>query len=289
MGAMAFATSAGFSGQLPGHQRLASWSSRCATTPRARSATATTGPRRASGRAAGRRGGGAGGGPPHAGQAGLAQGAHLRGAGDLLARRRPQRARAAGGGDLRRGGLAQEQLPGPARGDAGRLAAGHRRRRSAAAAGARARGRSTARAWPPGATWWSTRGVLRPSSATPIRRASCGRPSTGSAGRGVGGSPHVTTSNFILRAGQDAGRRAGEARARPLRHRADGLRLQRRDRRLLAGRRRLLDREGRARLPGQRGHHLGQLRRPLEGDRRRSATTSTPARRCSARASGWPA
>ena len=32
-----------------------------------------------------------------------------------------------------------------------------------------------------------------------------GRASTGSAGRGVGGSPHVTTSNFILRAGQDAG------------------------------------------------------------------------------------
>jgi PmbA protein len=31
-----------------------------------------------------------------------------------------------------------------------------------------------------------------------------GRQSTGSAGRGIGGGPHVTTSNFILRAGQTA-------------------------------------------------------------------------------------
>ncbi len=94
------------------------------------------------------------------------------------------------------------------------------------------------------------------------------RQSTGSAGRGVGGSPHVTTSNFILRRRQDPGGRSGEARPRLLRHRADGLRLQRGHRRLLAGRRRLLDREGRARVPGQRGDHLGQLRRPVERHRR---------------------
>jgi PmbA protein len=33
-----------------------------------------------------------------------------------------------------------------------------------------------------------------------------GRPSTGSAGRGIGGGPHVTTTNFVLRAGRTAAR-----------------------------------------------------------------------------------
>ena len=66
-----------------------------------------------------------------------------------------------------------------------------------------------------------------------------------------------------------AGRRDRAPRPRPLRHRSDGLRLQRRDRRLLARRGRLLDRARRARLPGHRDHRFARLRRSLEAGRRR--------------------
>ena len=134
------------------------------------------------GGAAGRRGGRAGGGPAHAGQAGLAQGADRRGAGDLLARRRPQRAGPAGRGDVRRGGLAQEQLPGPARGDADRLAADHGGRRSAAARGRPARGPSTARGWPPARNVVVEAGVLRTFLCDTYSARKLERPSTGSAG-----------------------------------------------------------------------------------------------------------
>ena len=66
-----------------------------------------------------------------------------------------------------------------------------------------------------------------------------------------------TTSNFILQKGTtNAGRDRRRRRARPLRDRDDGLRLQRRHRRLLARRGRLPHRERQARPPGQRDHHL---------------------------------
>lgn len=44
-------------------------------------------------------------------------------------------------------------------------------------------------------------GVLRTFLCDVFSARKLGRRSTGSAGRGIGGSPHVTTSNFILRAG----------------------------------------------------------------------------------------
>ena len=89
MGASAFATSAGFSGSYRGHQRR-----RSSVEP---VCDDEDGKKRngyywtvvaLQGAAAGRRGGGPGGGAPHGGQAGVAQGGHLRGAGDLLARGR---------------------------------------------------------------------------------------------------------------------------------------------------------------------------------------------------------
>jgi PmbA protein len=45
-------------------------------------------------------------------------------------------------------------------------------------------------------------GVLRTFLCDTYAGRKLGRPSTGSAGRGIGGGPHVTTSNFILRPGQ---------------------------------------------------------------------------------------
>jgi PmbA protein len=45
-------------------------------------------------------------------------------------------------------------------------------------------------------------GVLRTFLCDVFSARKLGRRSTGSAGRGVGGGPHVTTSNFILRSGR---------------------------------------------------------------------------------------
>jgi len=47
-------------------------------------------------------------------------------------------------------------------------------------------------------------GVLRTFLCDVYAARKLGRKSTASAGRGVGGGPHVTTSNFILRAGTTA-------------------------------------------------------------------------------------
>jgi PmbA protein len=44
-------------------------------------------------------------------------------------------------------------------------------------------------------------GILRAFLCDTYAGRKLGRPSTGSAGRGIGGGPHVTTSNFILRPG----------------------------------------------------------------------------------------
>ena len=49
-------------------------------------------------------------------------------------------------------------------------------------------------------------GVLKTFLCDTYAGRKLGRPSTGSAGRGIGGSPHVTTSNFILRAGKTPAR-----------------------------------------------------------------------------------
>lgn len=49
-------------------------------------------------------------------------------------------------------------------------------------------------------------GVLKTFLCDTYAGRKLGRPSTGSAGRGIGGSPHVSTSNFILRAGKTPAR-----------------------------------------------------------------------------------
>ena len=234
VGATAFATSAGFSGGYRGTLRVARRSSRCATTPTARSATASTGPRRASrpGSRTPRR-----------------SGSRPRGARSpswARARSRPARcrsifsadaargaARPARGRDVGRRDLARVELPGRPR-----RARRSRRRwstivddpllraRPGLAAVRRRRAGDAAR------TCWSSEGVLRTYLCDVYAARKLGRRSTGSAARGIGGSPHVTTSNFILRAGRTPAADLREDRSRPLRHRPDGLRLQRRDRRL---------------------------------------------------------
>ena len=207
MGAVAFATSAGFSGSYRGTNVVASWSSRSATTRAARSATATTGPRRAStarllddeavGLEAARRTLAKLGSrkvatcevpvifSPDAGRSVLGQLAGV----------------ISGGAVWRKSSyLAQREgtpvasplvtiVDDPLLPRGARLAAVRRRGPGHPRQHDRRRGRAA-----------------RPSCATPTPARKLGRPSTGSAGRGIGGSPHVTTSNFILRAGQDPGR-----------------------------------------------------------------------------------
>ena len=117
------------------------------------------------------------------------------------------------------------------------------RRRSAAAARARLARRSTAKGCRAARTCSSRRGCCGRSSATSTPRASWGggRPGRRRGHRWRSARRRRPTS--IFRAGAHAGGRARTTRARPLRHRPDGLRLQRGHRRLLARGGRLLDRE----------------------------------------------
>ena len=86
---------------------------------------------------------------------------------------------------------------------------------------------------------------------------------TGHAHRGVSSSPSPGSYNLHLEAGEaDAGRADLRHQAGILRHRPDRLRRQRRHRRLQPRRLRLLDREWRDHLCGERGHD----RRPSVGD-----------------------
>ena len=86
--------------------------------------------------------------------------------------------------------------------------------------GAGLAGRSTATACRPARTRVVDKGVLGTVLCDVYSARKLGRPSTGSAGRGIGGNPGPTTSNLIMAAGQhDAGRAAARHQARPLRHR----------------------------------------------------------------------
>ena len=96
-----------------------------------------------------------------------------------------------------------------------------------------------------------------------------GRASNGCAGRGVGGAPHVTTSNFILQAGTTKPEAILGGITRGL-YVTDmmgfGFNAVTGDFSRGAGG--FLDRERRARTPGQRGHHRRQLRRSVDRHRR---------------------
>ena len=111
-------------------------------------------------------------------------------------------------------------------------------------------------------------GLLRTYLCDVYAARKLGRRSTGSAARGIGGSPHVGVSNLILRPG-----------------RTPAAELERIDRGLYVtdlmgfgfngvtgdysqGAGRLLDRTRRARVPGHGDHRVRQLRRAVEGDRR---------------------
>ncbi len=110
-------------------------------------------------------------------------------------------------------------------------------------------------------------GVLRTFLCDVYSARKLGRRSTGSAGawrRRRAACEHV---ELRLARGQDAAGRAGTPGPGTLRHRSHGLRLQPRDRRLVARRERLLDRQRQPRPSGQRDHHLDQLRRSVEEHR----------------------
>ena len=119
------------------------------------------------------------------------------------------------------------------------------------------------------------KGMLRTYLCDSYSARKLGRESTASASRGGGAGVGPSTSNFVLQPGTDSNEAIVKAtHARALRHRDDGLRLQRRDRRLLARRLRLLDRERRARVSRQRGDHLAQRRRAVADGSTPSAATS---------------
>ena len=184
-------------------------------------------------------------------------------------------------GGLRHGQLhlAQVELPRRPRGDARRERSRDHRRRSAHPA--RARLAPLRRRGPPRAAQRRRREGHRSgrTSATATPRASSAapdRPARRAAAAAASGPPRRTSSSSPAPT-QRRRHRAGDA-ARPLRDRDDGLRLQRRDRRLLARRLRLLDRGRRARVPGERGDHLAQRRRALAAHRRRRRR-SRPAQR----------
>ncbi len=145
--------------------------------------------------------------------------------------------------------LAQVELPRRPRGDARRERSRDHRRRSAHPARARLARRSTARASRAATNVVVEKGMLRTYLCDSYSARKLGRESTASASRGGGAGVGPSTSNFVLQPGTDSNEAIVKAHAaRPLRDRDDGLRLQRRDRRLLARRLRLLDRERRARL-----------------------------------------
>ena len=135
-------------------------------------------------------------------------------------------------------------------------------------------------------TCWSRRGMLRTFLCDVYAARKLGRRSTGSAARGIGGSPHVDHVEPHPAAGHGRRRRSSSRSSAGLyvtdlmgfgfnavtgdfSHGAGGFWIEKR----------------RARLPGQRDHHLGELRRSVEAHRRAWATTSTRVRRCSARRS----
>ena len=110
------------------------------------------------------------------------------------------------GRDVGRRGLAQEHLSRGARGDAGRVGAVSRSSTIRCCRAGRARGPSTARGWPSRTNVLVAGGVLRTFLCDVFAARKLGRRSTGSAGRGIGGGPHVSTSNLILRAGRTPAR-----------------------------------------------------------------------------------
>ena len=158
-------------------------------------------------------------------------------------------------------------------------------RRSAACGAGPARAPTTARGSRAAPTCSSRAAMLRTFLCDVYAARKLGRRSTGSAARGIGGGPHVGDLEPDPARRPHARRRARAARPRPLRHRSDGLRLQRRHRRLLAGRGRLLDRARRARLPGHARSPSPRTSTSCGSGSTPSATISTPARRSSARPS----
>ncbi len=100
------------------------------------------------------------------------------------------------------------------------------------------------------------RGVLTSYLLDTYSARRLGLAATGHAAREDGGGVTVGLHQPLPRA-RHLGARGDPALRRPgaLRHRADRVRGELRDRRLLAGRRRLLDRGGRASVPGRGDHH----------------------------------
>jgi hypothetical protein len=93
--------------------------------------------------------------------------------------------------------------------------------------------------------------------------------STGNAARSVADSPHVSPQSDPRRRQRVAGGDHQVGRLRPVCHRADGVRGQSDDRRLLARCQRSVDRGRRARLSGERDHHRRQLVADVPGHRSR--------------------
>ena len=151
---------------------------------------------------------------------------------------------------------------------------------------ARARARSTARGSPAATNVLVSEGLLRTFLCDVYAARKLGRRSTGSAARGDRRQPARRRLEPDPAARAHARRRAGTHRSRPLRHRSDGVRLQRASpattRRAPGG---FWIERGERAFPVTRDHRVRELRRAVEGDRRASATIWTRARRCSARRS----
>ena len=111
-------------------------------------------------------------------------------------------------------------------------------------------------------------GVLKTFLCDTYAGRKLGRASTGSAGRGIGGSPHVTTSNFILRAGKTPARQLEQVERALYVTELMGFGFNAVTGDFSQGAGGFWIEKGERIHPGQRDHHLRQLRRPLERHRR---------------------
>ena len=244
VGASAFATSAGFSGSVRGTHVSFAVEPLCddADGKKRNGSYWTASPLRDAARDAG--GGRARGGAPHGRQAGRAQDPDRRGAGDLLAGRGARAARAARGRDVGRRGLAAQQLPGRPRGD------GRSRRRSSTIVDDPLMRRG------PGSRPFDGEGLAEPHERAGRRRACCARSCATSTRRASSGGGRRARRRAASAAARTSASRTSScgrgARRRPSCERIDrglyvtdlmGFGFNARDRRLLAGRGRLLDRE----------------------------------------------